>query len=136
MQVPEVVFQPILLSKGYREAKRFLDLPAQSRRVDRLFITESLEQQARETLARFADHAFSFVGRSASPAPSRSAPCRVYGRGSSRFSHNPGGTPAARLNARLKAASELYPTRAATSGMVNRFSWSICLARCIRQAVK
>lgn len=49
------------VSKGYRAAKRFLDLLAQSRRVDRLFITEPLERQAYEILDRFADHPFSFV---------------------------------------------------------------------------
>ena len=49
------------VSKGYREAKQFLDLLAQSRRVDRLFITEPLERQAYEILDRFADHPFSFV---------------------------------------------------------------------------
>ena len=49
------------VSKGYRAAKRFLDLLAQSRRVDRLFITEPLERQAYGILDRFADHPFSFV---------------------------------------------------------------------------
>ena len=49
------------VSKGYREAKQFLDLLAQSRRVDRLFITEPLERQAYDILDRLADHPFSFV---------------------------------------------------------------------------
>ncbi|HSB68444.1 MAG TPA: PIN domain-containing protein [Candidatus Methylomirabilis sp.] len=49
------------VSKGYREAKRFLDLLGQSRRVDRLYITEPLERQAYEILDGFADHPFSFV---------------------------------------------------------------------------
>jgi predicted nucleic acid-binding protein len=49
------------LSRGYREAKRFLDMLAQSRRIERLFITEQLERKAYEVLERFADHPFSFV---------------------------------------------------------------------------
>jgi predicted nucleic acid-binding protein len=49
------------LSKGYQEAKRFLDKLAQSQKLDRLFITESLERQAYEILHRYADHPFSFV---------------------------------------------------------------------------
>lgn len=49
------------VSKGYREAKRFLDMLAQSRRIERLFITEQVERQAYEILERFADHPFSFV---------------------------------------------------------------------------
>jgi predicted nucleic acid-binding protein len=49
------------LSKGYREAKRFLDTLAQSAKLERVFITESLERQAYEILHRNADHPFSFV---------------------------------------------------------------------------
>jgi predicted nucleic acid-binding protein len=49
------------VSRGYREAKRFLDMLAQSRRIERLFITEQVERQAYELLDRFADHPFSFV---------------------------------------------------------------------------
>lgn len=49
------------LSKGYREAKRFLDTLSQSTRLERVFITESLEQQAYEILHRYSDHPFSFV---------------------------------------------------------------------------
>jgi predicted nucleic acid-binding protein len=49
------------LSKGYREAKRFLDKAAQSQKLERLFITENLERQAYEILHRYADHPFSFV---------------------------------------------------------------------------
>ena len=49
------------LSKGYREAKRFLDALAQSAKLERVFITESLERQAYEILHRYADHPFSFV---------------------------------------------------------------------------
>lgn len=51
----------VRLSKGYREAKRFLDKAAQSQKLERLFITESLERQAYEILHRYADHPFSFV---------------------------------------------------------------------------
>ena len=49
------------LSKGYREAKRFLDGLAQSTKLERLFITETLERNAYEILHRYADHPFSFV---------------------------------------------------------------------------
>ena len=49
------------ISKGYQEAKRFLDKLAQSQKLDRLFITESLERQAYEILHRYAAHPFSFV---------------------------------------------------------------------------
>lgn len=49
------------VSRGYREAKRFLEMLAQSRRVERMFITEQVERQAYEILERFADHPFSFV---------------------------------------------------------------------------
>jgi predicted nucleic acid-binding protein len=49
------------LTKGYQEAKRFLDKLAQSEKLERLFITESLERQAYEILHRYADHPFSFV---------------------------------------------------------------------------
>ena len=49
------------LTKGYQEAKRFLDKLAQSQKLDRLFITESLERQAYEIFYRYADHPFSFV---------------------------------------------------------------------------
>jgi hypothetical protein len=49
------------VSRGYREAKRFLDLLAQSRSIERLFITEQVERQAYELLERFAGHPFSFV---------------------------------------------------------------------------
>ncbi|MBI2217767.1 MAG: PIN domain-containing protein [Candidatus Rokubacteria bacterium] len=49
------------LTKGYREARRFLDTLAQSPKLERLFVTEPLERQAYEILHRYADHPFSFV---------------------------------------------------------------------------
>jgi predicted nucleic acid-binding protein len=49
------------LSKGYREAKRFLDTLARSAKLERVFISESLERQAYEILHRYSDHPFSFV---------------------------------------------------------------------------
>jgi len=49
------------LTKGYREAKRFLDMLAQSHKVERLFLTEHGEAQAYEILQRYSDHAFSYV---------------------------------------------------------------------------
>lgn len=51
-------------SKGYREAKRFLDGLTQSTKLERAFITETLEQHAYEILHRYADHPFSFVDAS------------------------------------------------------------------------
>ncbi len=49
------------LSKGYHEAKRFLDTLQQSTKLERLFISEAIERGAYEILHRFADHPFSFV---------------------------------------------------------------------------
>jgi predicted nucleic acid-binding protein len=49
------------VTKGYREARRFLDRLGQSRRLERAVITEHLERQAYEILHRYAEHAFSFV---------------------------------------------------------------------------
>jgi len=49
------------VSRGYPEAKRFLDMLVRSRKIERLFITEQVERQAYELLHRFADHPFSFV---------------------------------------------------------------------------
>ncbi len=49
------------VSKGYRAAKRFLDTVAHSAKLERVFITEELEQQAYEILHRYAEHPFSFV---------------------------------------------------------------------------
>ena len=48
-------------AKGYRAAKRFLAAVGHSRKTERLFITERLEQQAYEILEQYADHPFSFV---------------------------------------------------------------------------
>ena len=49
------------VSKGYREARRFLDTIAHSPRLERFFVGEVLERHAYELLERFADHPFSFV---------------------------------------------------------------------------
>lgn len=49
------------LTKGYREARRFLDGLAHSGRLERPFVTEPLERHAYELLHRYADHPFSFV---------------------------------------------------------------------------
>lgn len=49
------------LTKGYKEAKRFLDTLVQSRKLERLFLTEDVERQAYDVLAKYADHAFSYV---------------------------------------------------------------------------
>lgn len=49
------------ITKGYREAKRFLDRLAHSKKLERVYVTEHLEQQAYQILERFSDHAFSFV---------------------------------------------------------------------------
>ncbi len=48
-------------TKGYAAAKRFLEKIAQSPKLERFFITETLEQQAYNLLHRYADHPFSFV---------------------------------------------------------------------------
>jgi predicted nucleic acid-binding protein len=49
------------LSKGYREAKNFLEKLAQSTKLERIFITENVERQAYNLLHRYSDHPFSFV---------------------------------------------------------------------------
>lgn len=49
------------LSKGYRHAKRFLDIIARSDRLERVFVSENLDQHAYEILHLFSDHAFSYV---------------------------------------------------------------------------
>jgi len=47
--------------RGYAEAKRFLDKLRHSKKLERVFVSEHLERQAYEILARFSDHPFSFV---------------------------------------------------------------------------
>ena len=49
------------VTKGYAQAKRFLDKLLHSKKLERVFVSEHLEQQAYEILERFSDHAFSFV---------------------------------------------------------------------------
>jgi len=49
------------VTKGYPEAKRFLDKLTHSKKLERVFVSEHLERQAYEILERFSDHAFSFV---------------------------------------------------------------------------
>ena len=49
------------ITKGYREAKRFLDSLAHSKKLERVYVTEHLEQQAYGILEHFSEHAFSFV---------------------------------------------------------------------------
>ena len=49
------------MAKGYREAKRFLDALAHSKKLERMYVTEHLEQQAYGILEHFSEHAFSFV---------------------------------------------------------------------------
>ena len=48
-------------TKGYQEAKRFLNGLQQSPKLERMFITEHLERLAYDILHRYADHPFSFV---------------------------------------------------------------------------
>ncbi len=48
-------------TKGYREAKRFLDSLAHSKKLERVYVTENLEEQAYGILEHFSEHAFSFV---------------------------------------------------------------------------
>ena len=49
------------ITKGYREAKRFLDTLAHSKKLERMVVTEHLERQAYGILEHFSEHAFSFV---------------------------------------------------------------------------
>ena len=49
------------ITKGYREAKRFLDTLAHSKKLERVYVTEHLEQQAYGILGQYSEHAFSFV---------------------------------------------------------------------------
>jgi predicted nucleic acid-binding protein len=48
-------------TKGYPEARRFLDGIASTTKLERLFVTEALEREAIQILHRYADHPFSFV---------------------------------------------------------------------------
>ncbi|MBI3245624.1 MAG: type II toxin-antitoxin system VapC family toxin [Deltaproteobacteria bacterium] len=48
-------------TKGHAEAKRFLDTLARSPKLERLFVTQSVERQAYDLLHRYAEHPFSFV---------------------------------------------------------------------------
>ncbi|MSP97070.1 MAG: hypothetical protein EXR29_07580 [Betaproteobacteria bacterium] len=56
-----VLWQALRITKGYREAKRFLDTLAHSKKLERMAVTEHLEQQAYGILEHFSEHAFSFV---------------------------------------------------------------------------
>jgi predicted nucleic acid-binding protein len=49
------------ITKGYREAKQFLDTQAHSKKLERSVVTGHLEQQAYTILEQFSEHAFSFV---------------------------------------------------------------------------
>ena len=49
------------LTRGYREARRFLDTLSQSRKLRRIFLTEDVERQAYRILERYDDHPFSYV---------------------------------------------------------------------------
>jgi uncharacterized protein len=49
------------MTKGYTEAQRFLEKMKQSPRLERVFVTECVEQQAYQLLQRYADQPFSFV---------------------------------------------------------------------------
>lgn len=49
------------VTRGYPEAKRFLDKLRHSKKLERVFVSENLERQAYEILARFSDHPFSYV---------------------------------------------------------------------------
>ncbi len=48
-------------SKGYQEARRFLDVLRQSPRVEEYFTTYQVEREAFEFLHQYRDHPFSFV---------------------------------------------------------------------------
>jgi predicted nucleic acid-binding protein len=48
-------------SKGYQEARRFLDVLRQSPRVEEYFTTHQIEREAFEFLHQYRDHPFSFV---------------------------------------------------------------------------
>lgn len=48
-------------SKGYQEARRFLDILRQSPRVEEYFATYQIEREAFDFLHQYRDHPFSFV---------------------------------------------------------------------------
>lgn len=48
-------------TKGYAEAKRFLDTLALSSKLERLFVSPTVERQAYDLLHHYAEHPFSFV---------------------------------------------------------------------------
>lgn len=49
------------VTAGYVAASRFLQLLDETRRLERVFVSEAIESQAFTVLARFQDHGFSFV---------------------------------------------------------------------------
>lgn len=49
------------VTRGYPEAKRFLDKLRHSGKLERVFVSEHLERQAYEILAHYSDHPFSYV---------------------------------------------------------------------------
>jgi predicted nucleic acid-binding protein len=49
------------LAKSYAAAERFLEVLAQTTKLERHFVTEALEREAYRILDRYADHSFSFV---------------------------------------------------------------------------
>jgi len=48
-------------TKGYREAKGFLNKLTQSAKLERFFVTQAVERQAYELLHRYAEHPFSLL---------------------------------------------------------------------------
>ncbi|MFH1351119.1 MAG: PIN domain-containing protein [Pseudomonadota bacterium] len=48
-------------SKGYVDARRFLEILGQSPRVERFFTVLQIEREAFELIHRYKDHPFSFV---------------------------------------------------------------------------
>ncbi len=59
--VVDETYTLLRIGKGYRETRRFLDMLAQRGKMERLFITESLERDVYDLLHRYADQPFSFV---------------------------------------------------------------------------
>jgi predicted nucleic acid-binding protein len=49
------------VTRGYDACRRFLELLDQTRRLERIFVTQDLERRAFAILDRYRDHDFSFV---------------------------------------------------------------------------
>jgi hypothetical protein len=60
-QVVGETYTLLRVTRGYDACRRFLESIEQTKRLERIFITQDLEQRAFTILDRYRDHDFSFV---------------------------------------------------------------------------